>query len=434
MKNRGYKPLHFEKQEIVVERTRDEKTILENDVEQVRENYNNFLDSTNDLLFVIDLKGEILHINKTVTKRLGYIEADLIGRSVLQVYPENRREEAEKSIEDILAADLDVSSVPFITKNGLMIPVETSLVRGEWNGQPVLFGVAKDISKQKKSEEKFTRAFQTGGVLMAISSIEEGRFMDVNETFINTLDFQRADVVGKSANELDLFFDPEQREKIKKQYETFGSAHGIEVVLKGKDNKNHTMLVSVDPFETENQDLPCWLTTMVDISERKRIEQKVAASEAKHKAMINNISDVITIIDEKGIVKYKSANIEKWFGWLPQELINTDICLTVHPDDVEIVLKAFHALQEKDGLIKNLEYRFKCKDGNYKDIEMTAVNLLNDTNINGILMNYKDITEHKKIAEKILFLNYHDVLTGLYNRRFYEKEIIRMDTEDNLPI
>ncbi|MBC7960226.1 MAG: diguanylate cyclase, partial [Vallitaleaceae bacterium] len=47
---------------------------------------------------------------------------------------------------------------------------------------------------------------------------------------------------------------------------------------------------------------------------------------------------------------------------------------------------------------------------------------------------YKDITEHKKIAEKILFLNYHDVLTGLYNRRFYEKEIIRMDTEDNLPI
>ena len=63
--------------------------------------------------------------------------------------------------------------------------------------------------------------------------------------------------------------------------------------------------------------------------------------------MIANISDVIGIIGKDGIIKYKSPNIEKFFDWQPQNLVNTDAWLTVHPDDLERIQEAFFDLLKK---------------------------------------------------------------------------------------
>jgi PAS domain S-box-containing protein len=117
--------------------------------------------------------------------------------------------------------------------------------------------------------------------------------------------------------------------------------------------------------------------------------------------MIANISDVIGIMDANGYIIYVSPNIEKWFGWKPQDLIGTDGWLTVHADDLQHIQKEFFMLLETDRSQKTVGYRFKCKDQSYKPIELTASNLLNDTVINGVLLNYRDITDRKE-AEQVL--------------------------------
>lgn len=170
------------------------------------------------------------------------------------------------------------------------------------------------------------------------------------------------------------------------------------------------------------------------INERKLVERELSASDARHRAMIANISDVIAIIDDQGIIKYKSPNIETWFGWRPEDLVDTDAWQTVHPEDLLRMRQEFMAIQEKKDAVKTVEYRYKCRNGRFKEIELTAVNKIHDPNIGGVLMNYKDITAQKKIQKEIISLNYRDALTGLYNRRFYEEEIIRLDTANNLPI
>jgi PAS domain S-box-containing protein len=142
-------------------------------------------------------------------------------------------------------------------------------------------------------------------------------------------------------------------------------------------------------------------TLSSEIVERGKIQQEFRESEAKQKEMIANISDVIAILGSDGTVKYKSPNIQKWFGWHPEDLVGTDGWETVHPDDLERVQKDFLTLLNKDNSTITVEYRYKCKDGSYKLIELTAVNLTNDSVINGVLVNYHDVTERKR-TEKAL--------------------------------
>jgi PAS domain S-box-containing protein len=123
-------------------------------------------------------------------------------------------------------------------------------------------------------------------------------------------------------------------------------------------------------------------------------KRELAISEAKQKAMIANIADVIAITGLDGLMKYLSPNIEKYFGWKPEDLLGTSCWLTVRIDDMEDIQNEFLSLVVDYGATSTMRYHYKCKDGRYKRIELTASNCLKDTNINGILMNYREIPEN----------------------------------------
>jgi PAS domain S-box-containing protein len=142
-----------------------------------------------------------------------------------------------------------------------------------------------------------------------------------------------------------------------------------------------------------------------DITARKHDEQRLLAVQARQAAMIANISDVIGIVGADGIMTYKSSNIERLFGWRPEDRIGTSGFATVHPDDLTRVQHLFLALLERDGLTLTMEFRYARKDGVYVPIHLSATNLLNDPNIRGVLINYHDITEAKQAEHLLLETN-----------------------------
>ena len=130
--------------------------------------------------------------------------------------------------------------------------------------------------------------------------------------------------------------------------------------------------------------------------ERNSITNSLKLSHALHSAMIANISDVIGIVSVEGIIKYLSPNVEKWFGWKPQDLVGSEIWPNIHPDELEKIQKELLTMLQHDNVCATVDYMAKCSDGNYKPVRLTATNRIHDQNIQGILVNFHDITESKK--------------------------------------
>ncbi len=146
-------------------------------------------------------------------------------------------------------------------------------------------------------------------------------------------------------------------------------------------------------------------------------KEALGKSQAFQSKILANIGDVIVIIDPNGINKFKSPNIEKLFGWKPEEVIGRSAIENVHPDDLSGVRKFMRGLVEEPNVSRSAECRYRCKDGGYKWIEFTGINLIGDPDIRGILGNYRDITERKRIedllreneeAYRILYDNIND--------------------------
>ncbi|PKL09828.1 MAG: hypothetical protein CVV51_01805 [Spirochaetae bacterium HGW-Spirochaetae-7] len=147
--------------------------------------------------------------------------------------------------------------------------------------------------------------------------------------------------------------------------------------------------------------------------------KSISQSELKQKTMIANISDVIGILGVDGIMKYASPNVEKWFGWLPEDLVGTDGWLTIHPDDLERIKKVFRVLLGEDNASTMVEYRYVCKDGACRTIELTATNLVNDPVLGGVLLNYHDITGRKQVEEN---LRTHQIELQMQNDELRDKQ------------
>jgi PAS domain S-box-containing protein len=122
-----------------------------------------------------------------------------------------------------------------------------------------------------QSEDIFSKTFHLSPVPAAISMIEDGRFLDVNEIFLQTTLFSREEVIGKTSLELGLFADPAQRQDIRINLEEKGYAKNIEVQMVARSGKIIDGLFSAEPVTFNNE--KCWLTVMVDVTEQKYMEK-----------------------------------------------------------------------------------------------------------------------------------------------------------------
>jgi PAS domain S-box-containing protein len=247
------------------------------------------------------------------------------------------------------------------------------------------------------NEQRFLKFVKEFPLPMAFLN-KNGVLSYVNDRLIQVLGYSHGDIPTLKEWWPLAYPDPDYRQWV---METWGQAverasrqggdiepHEYRVTC--KDGSVRTVVISGILFE-ENL-----LVTVQDVTERKRAEEALRASEARQRALIANIADVVAIIDRDGINRYKSPNIEKWFGWRPEEVVGFETWENIHPEDRERAGKVFADILREPNLAATAECRYRCKDGAYKWIEYTAVNLSHDPDIQGILLNYHDITERRQ--------------------------------------
>ena len=255
-----------------------------------------FFNTIDDFLFVLDMNANMLMVNDTVVNRLGYERKDLIGKSVLMVHPAGRHADAVRTVKDILGGEAERCDIPLCGVSGKLIPVETKVVRGTWNDMDVLFGVSKDISEIKLSEEKFSKTFHASSTLMALSTFDEGRFIDVNNAFLTTLGFSRDEVIGRTSTDLNIIADPLLRRTLGDEIAEKGRIRDREIKMRSKNGDIHYELISVEPLFV--QDNAYVLTTMSDITGLKMAEkekEKLIGELREALAQVKTLSGLIPI-------------------------------------------------------------------------------------------------------------------------------------------
>jgi PAS domain S-box-containing protein/putative nucleotidyltransferase with HDIG domain len=144
-----------------------------------------------------------------------------------------------------------------------------------------------------------------------------------------------------------------------------------------------------------------------EITERKRVEQTLKREETLGtaiewlRALIENASDGVAILDDKGMILYESPSAERILGQKPEQLEGTSFSDLIHPDDMQQAVSLFESVMETQGKTVACQLRVKHKDGLWRAVEATAQNLLHDPRIGGIVVNYRDITESKKAQQEL---------------------------------
>ena len=136
-------------------------------------------------------------------------------------------------------------------------------------------------------------------------------------------------------------------------------------------------------------------------ADRKRAEDKAKWSEEYFRALIENSIDVVTLIDAKGMVKYQSPNYLKVWGRDPSGEIGKDLFKDVHPDDKKLVYDEFNYLLNNPCKTINIEVRAQRVDGSWRWLEVNGRNLLGDSAVEGIVVNFRDITDRKRVENSL---------------------------------
>jgi PAS domain S-box-containing protein len=255
-------------------------------LQQTRQNYETFFNTIDDFLFVLDEQGNIIHTNTPVVDRLGYTKEELIGNPVLMIHPAERREEAGRIVGEMLSGLTEFCPVPVVTKSGVQIPVETRISHGMWNGKSAIFGVTKDISKLKLSEEKFSKLFYINPSACGLSGFDDHKYIEVNEAFYNLLGFGRNEVIGKTAAELGILND-EKIHTILMGGDKNGNVKNAETELKAKNGDIKYVLLSSENINL--QDKKYRFTIVNDITERKNAEEKVMELLAEKELILKEV-------------------------------------------------------------------------------------------------------------------------------------------------
>jgi PAS domain S-box-containing protein len=132
-----------------------------------------------------------------------------------------------------------------------------------------------------------------------------------------------------------------------------------------------------------------------------------------------NAADMIALVDVKGRRLYNSPAYKRVLGYSPLELSETSSFEQIHPDDRMRVLEAAREARES-GVGKRLEYRIKHKDGNWRVLESVASTIRDaQGEVAKLVIVNRDITERKRAEQQLEYNLFHDLLTGLPNRRMF---------------
>ncbi len=250
----------------------------------------------------------------------------------------------------------------------------------------------------RASEARFRAAYDHAPIGMALCGLD-GRWLDVNPALCALLGHRKEALLA--ADPQDLAHpddrgrdDPQARGLLAGERETYQ----LESRYVHRDGHTVLALLSMSVVR-DAHGAPAYVVVQVqDITARKRAEAELRRGEAWYRALIEQSSDLVTVLDAAGAIVYDSPSVGRILGYDAAARRGTNGFEALHPDDAARAQALFDGLVEHPGVGQTIEVRLRHRDGAWRSFETTGTNLLDDPDVAGIVANYRDITA-RNVAE-----------------------------------
>jgi len=194
----------------------------------------------------------------------------------------------------------------------------------------------------EESEAKFTTIFRSSPDLMAIASLSEARLLEVNDSLLKFFGYSRAEMLGCTTLELNLWQSLDEWEQFRTLLQQQGSVHNLEVQLSSKSGAVNTVLVSAEVRTLEGQE--CVVLVLRDISDRKATESILQQSEARYRAIVEDQTELIIRSLPDTTVVFVNDAYCRYFGVPRKDIIGKSYRPFIYADDRDRVIQKIHSM------------------------------------------------------------------------------------------
>ncbi|MEO6719507.1 MAG: PAS domain S-box protein [Ferruginibacter sp.] len=369
------------------------------------ERYRSLIEQASDGIIVYSFDGAIHQFNKTAYLESGYTKEEFAKLNLKDLLPEKKMTIREAKVVAIQPGKTAMLERQLKRKDGSLIDIE---IHVNMLPDTTLLAVVRNTTERKnaekalkESEKKFSRVFQSDLIGLAIS--DENNIIDANEYFADVIELPIDTIIGKMPVQAALLTKINECNKsyYQDQVETLLNENGRlknhEVEINRSNGCTVCLLISIEPLELN--DKPHWLTTVIDITEKKSAELSLETSERKYRSLIEQASDGIVITDFEGRIVEVNNSICDLTGYSCDELVGSHIESFLPQENMAKIPLRIPDLLEGKSLL--YERQLQKRNGEIIDVEINS-KMANEHTLIGFV---RDITARKIVEQELSVSN-----------------------------
>ncbi|MEA5506126.1 PAS domain S-box protein [Halotia wernerae UHCC 0503] len=266
-----------------------------------------------DLMFRISRDGEYLDLkgeaaNVTLTKE------EIVGRNMWDILPNDVAAIGQEAIAKTLASKtLQTCEYHLSTPAGIR-DYEARLVV---SGVNEVLAIVRDITQRQQAEatlrnlaQKFSKAFNCSPDPITISTLEAGRFIEVNDSFVRLSGYERDEAIGRTAFELNIWVNESDRARLLQELQTNKVVRNWECEFRRKSGEIITALLSAEIIDLD--DIPCILVVHHDITERKQVEAQLRLSAQRDRLLTETLVRIRSSLNLEQILQTTVTEVRQF--------------------------------------------------------------------------------------------------------------------------
>ncbi len=365
-----------------------------------------------DGAYWMDTDNNFMYINNAGCDALGYEYNELIGKNLAHVNPLASPEGMKMVWQILREKGVFASESLHKRKDGSVFPVELITKYIEYGGKEYACGFARDITERKRteeairaSEEKY-RQIVTWAPVGIYQSNAEGTIIMANNSLAQILGYDsKEELIGKNLSR-DLYIDPEERQRLIREYDTQekGFASNLELKWKKKDGSPIWIILTAHAVKDASQETIYYEGFIADITQRKETTESLEQSENRYRIISSIASDYMftSQVDSEGnlTLQWVAGAFEVITGYEVDEYVEQGGWrATLHPDDVKKDEEDMKKISSNQTVVTEIRTIKKKGDIAWVRVYAQPIWDKNQNRLSGIYGAVQDITE-RKLAEE----------------------------------